>query len=196
MWKLVRLSLAYHRKALLWTLVVALLLSTFGLLVSAIVGFVLLSAEDKERRLLLNLPLPVTRTQVAWARVVFPAMILVLGTLVATGPLSIAVLVAGDAWPFARIAPERLFFATLLMFLLQLLLTMQELEVWAGGRVLRTLMGGAVVVGLLGITILAGVVLADSGGYSVLALGIAGLTLGLMGLTVFLFQQRPSFTGG
>ncbi len=42
MWKLVRLSLAYHRKALLWTLVIALLVSELGLVVAAFVGAVLL----------------------------------------------------------------------------------------------------------------------------------------------------------
>jgi hypothetical protein len=198
MWNLVRLSLAYHWKTLLVVWIIATLLSKLGLVVSAIVGVALLSAEDKERRLLLHLPLPVTRAQVGLSRVVFPAMVLGVGTAASAllAGLSSAILVGVGAGPTANSAWNVLFFATMLMYLLQLLLTMGELQVWTGGRFLRTLMGGAAVVLLLGIAILTWIAVAMFGSYLWVALGTAVLTLGLMGLTVSLFRRRPSFTSG
>jgi hypothetical protein len=116
--------------------------------------------------------------------------------VVATAPLSIAIFLGIDAWQFAGLAQERLLRAFTLMFILQLLLTMGELQVWASGRFLRTLTGGAVVLGVLSIGAVAWVALARFGIFLPIALGTSALTLGLMGLTVFLFQQRPSFTSG
>jgi hypothetical protein len=205
MWKLVRLSLGYHLKALLVTWALCALFSKFGLAVSAIVGIVLLSAEDKERRLLLHLPLPVTRTRVGFARVVFPAMIVVLGTgaavllssAILAVPISSTTLVSGGPAAAAEAAGELLFFATLVMFFMQLLLALGELNVWASGHGLgRLLIGILTLLLLLVITLPAWLVLATFGSYLVVALGTAGLTLGLMGFTVFLFELRPSFASG
>jgi hypothetical protein len=195
MWKLVRLSLAYHRKTLLWALVIALLLSKFGLVVVAFLALAALSAEGRERRLLLHLPLPVTRTQVAWARVVFPnsmfffpAAIGVLGALVAVS------LAGADTAPMVEAAArENLFFAAVLMFFLQLLLMMGELQVWAGGRFGRTLEAGVFVIALLGMSLVIWVELALFGSHLVVAFGMAGLTLGFMGFTVYLFHRRRIF---
>lgn len=203
MWKLVSLSLAYHLKALIVAWVIALLLSKLGLVILAIVAIVLASAEDKERRLLLHLPLPVTRTQVGWARVVFPAMILVLGTA-AAGLLSLATVAAlrffTSLLDLARTVQEgaldQLFFATMVIFFSQFLLTLGELNVWGrGDGPLRLLMAFATLVAMLGITLVAWVVMATSGSYLVVACGTVGLTLVLMGVTVFLFERRPSFAG-
>jgi hypothetical protein len=71
-----------------------------------------------------------------------------------------------------------------------------ELQLWGSGRLGRTLEGGAFVLGLLGITLLAWIALAQFGSYLAVALGTVGLILGLMARTAFLFQQRPSFTSG
>lgn len=195
MWKLVRLSLAYHRRAVLWTLVVALLIPKLGLVIAAIVGLVLLSAEDKERRLLLYLPLPVTRAQVGWARVVFPAMIVALATAAYALLLSAVTLYFDNPAPAPEATGELLIFAAMVMFFIQLVLTMEELQVWASGRLGRTLEGGAIVVGLLSIALMVWIGLAASlASLLVVALGTVGLSLGLMRLTVSLFQRRPSFT--
>ncbi len=204
MWKLVRLSLAYHLKALLVAWVIALLLSKLGLVILAIVSVYLISAEDKERRLLLQLPLPVTRLQVGWARVVFPAVVFLLGT-VAAALVSYAVLDAllasaipvGGGVVVAEAVWDLLIFATVLMFFSQLLLMLGELNVWGTGHGLpRLLVASLSLVLVLILALLAWLAMASYGSYLVLVLGTAGLALVLMGITVVLFERRPSFTSG
>lgn len=201
MWKLVRLSLAYHLKALLWAWLIALLLSELGLLILAIVSVYLLLAEDRERRLLLHLPLSVTRLQVGWARVVFPAVVLLVGT-VATVLFSMGVLKAvfssaipvGGGITVAEAVWDLLLFATVVIFFAQLLLMLGELNVWGTGHGLpRLLIALVSVVIVLTLTLLAWLVLASTGSHLVVVLGTAGLALVLMGITVVLFEQRRSF---
>lgn len=207
MWKLVSLSLAYHLKALLVAWVIALLLSKLGLVILAIVSVYLISAEDKERRLLLQLPQPVTRLQVGLARVVFPAVVFLLGT-VAAALVSYAVLDAllalvASAIPAAggvavgEAVWDLLIFATVLMFFSQLLLLLGELNVWGTGHGLpRLLVASLSLLLVLILALLAWLAMASYGSYPVLVLGTAGLALVLMGITVALFERRPSFTSG
>jgi hypothetical protein len=212
------MSLAYHSKALLvaWGIALGvgllqillswvktepgefdperwLLLPLLGFAATAIASIVAFETEDRERRLLLHLPLPVTRTQVGLARVVFPAMIIVLGTA-ATALLSGAILVGIGTMPTADAARQLLFATTIEMFFLQLLLTVLTLV--RGGHRPRRLMGIVAMLMLLGVALVTSIELAQFGSHLVVALGIAGLTLGLMGLSVYLFQRRPSFTTG
>ncbi|MCP4204271.1 MAG: hypothetical protein GY769_20330 [bacterium] len=201
MWKLVRLSLGYHLKALLLAWLVAILLSEIGLLILAIVSVYLVSAEDKERRLLLHLPLPVTRLQVGWARVVFPAMVFLPGALLAvlfaSGVLAVVfpsgipgsggVTVAEAIW-------DELVVVAVLMFFTQLLLMLAELNGWASGRGLpRLLMAFLTLLAVLALTLIAWILLATFGSYPIVILGTVGLAVVLMGLTVYLFERRPSF---
>jgi hypothetical protein len=130
---------------------------------------------------------------VGLARVVFPAMIIVLGTA-ATALLSGAILVGIGTMPTADAARQLLFATTIEMFFLQLLLTVLTLV--RGGHRPRRLMGIVAMLMLLGVALVTSIELAQFGSHLVVALGIAGLTLGLMGLSVYLFQRRPSFTTG
>ena len=201
MWKLVRLSLAYHLKALLWAWLFALLLSELGLLILAIVSVYLVSSEDKERRLLLLLPLPVTRLQLGWARVAFPAAVLLVGAvgsvLVSTGVLNAVFssgIPVGGGISVAEAVWDQLVFAAVVIFFAQLLLMLGELNLWGTGHGLpRLLMALLAVVAVLSLTLLAWLVLATSGSHLVVALGTLGLALVLMGITVVLFEQRRSF---
>lgn len=203
MWKLVRSSLSYHLKALLWAWLVAILLSEVGLLILAIVSLYLLSAEDKERRLLLHLPLPVTRLQVGWARVVFPSLVFLPGAMAAQlfawgvlrliFPLGIP---SGGRVPVAEAVRDQLVIVAVLLFFLQLMLMLGELNLWGTGRGLpRLLLAllGLVAVLALALALVAWLLLASSGSYLVVVLGTIGLAVVLMGITVALFEQRPSF---
>ena len=220
MLNLVRLSLAYHSKTLLvaWGIALGvaameilaiwirseagefhlgywlwLLVPGLGLVASTIAGVVALGAEGRERRLLLHLPLPVTRTQVGLARVVFPALVIVLGTAAA---VLLSILVGrGEALTAAR-AWNLLLAGTQLTFFLQVVLTVEELLA-RGRRLPGRLMGVVALVLLLGISLLAWIGLTEHfASHLVLALATAGFTLGLVGLTVFLFHRRVSFIGG
>lgn len=221
MWNLLRLSLAYHRRTLVTAWGIAfglglieiliawirggageleperwLLFPYLGFVATAIAGLVTFEIEDKERRALLHLPLPVTRIQVGLARVVLPALIITLGTA-ATALLGCAIFLAAGGMPTANTAWQLLFSATLLMFFLQLLLAF--LTFVRGGRErLRSLLGIAALVVLLLISITAwmAIVMASSGSYLMVGLGTAAMTLGLMGLSVALFERRESFTSG
>lgn len=196
MWKLVRSSLAYHRRAALWTLVIAALFPNLGLVVAAIVGVALVSAEDKEGRLLQQLPLPVTRTQIAWARVVFPAELVVMAAAVAGVFASMGYLFIEFDSRTGLTVQKLLLLTVGVLFFMELLLTIGELRVWERGRLDRTLVGGAVVVTLLGAASLKWIVLAISASDGVVTLGTATMSPGLMALTVFLFLRRPSFVSG
>jgi hypothetical protein len=218
MWHLVRVSLAYHLKTLLVAWCVALgvgllqillswvqsepgefdpghwlVIPMLGFAATAIASIVAFETEDRERRLLLHLPLPVTRAQVGLARVVFPAMIIVLGTA-ATALLSGAILLGIGTRPTADAAGQLLFATIVAMFFLQLLLAVLSLV--RGGHRPRKLMGIVTLLMLLGVTLVTSIELAQFGSHLVVALGIAGLTLGLMGLSLYFFQRRPSFTTG
>jgi hypothetical protein len=170
-----------------------LVLPLLGFAATAIASIVAFETEDRERRLLLQLPLPVTRTQVGLARVVFPAMIVVLGTA-ATALLSCVILLGIGERPTADAARQLLFATTIEMFFLQLLLTI--LTVVRGGHRPRRLMGIVTLVMLLALALVTSIELAQFGSHLVVALGIAGMTLGFMGLSVYLFHRRPSFTTG
>ena len=201
MWNLVRLSLAYHLKALLWAWLIALLLSKVGLLILAIVSLYLVSAEDKERRLLLHLPLPVTRLQVGWARVVFPAVVFLPGAM-APVLFSSAVLTrvfpsgipVGGGVPVTEAVWDQLVIAAVLMFFLHLMLLLGELNLWGTGqgmpRLLLALLG---LLAVLFLSLAAWLFLASFGSYLVVYLGTVGLAVVLMGVTVVLFERRPSF---
>ena len=204
MWKLVSLSLAYHLKALLVAWFIALLLSKLGLVILAIVSVYLISAEDKERRLLLQLPLPVTRFQVGWARVVFPAVVFLLGAVATAlvsygvlGALLASAISAGAGVAVGEAVWDLLILATVLMFFSQLLLMLGELNVWGTGHgLLRLLVASLSLVLVLLLAALAWLAMASYGSYLVLVLGTAGLALVLMGITVVLFERRPSFVSG
>ena len=202
MWKLVRLSLSYHRKALLWAWLAALLLSEVGLLILAIVSVYLISAEDKERRLLLHLPLPVTRLQVGWARVAFPAVVMVVGAaanvLLSSGVLNVVFssgMPAAAGMTVAEAVWDLLLFAAVLVLFSQLLLMLGELNLWGTGHGLpRLLIAVAAVLIVLTLTLGAWLVMATTGSHLVVVLGTLGLALVLMGITVVVFEQRRSFT--
>lgn len=195
MWKLIRTGLAYHQKAILITCLLAFIFTKTALVIAAIVGIVVLSTEDKERRLRLHMPLPVTRLQVGMTRVILPAMVVVLCTVPAT-VLSSAI-VAGHG--MARVidaAQDMLFFAIMVIFFQQLLLAVGELQIWGGGRFLGALMSMAILVTLLALTLLFWIPLAQFGNYGVIAVGTMGMTLGLMRLTVHFFELRPNYATG
>ena len=201
MWKLVRLSLAYHLKALLWAWLIALLFSEFGLLILAIVSVYLVSAEDKERRLLLLLPLPVTRLQIGWARVVFPALVLLLGSVAAalfsSGVLAMVFpsgIPAAGGTTVVEAVWDQLVVAAVLVFFAQLFLMLGELNLWGSGHGLpRLLSAFFTLLVVLTIALVAGLMLASLGSYPAVVLGIVGLAVVLMGVTVHFFEQRPSF---
>lgn len=201
MWNLLRLTFAYHRKTLLiaWCIALVFGFGSIGIWVSLIVGLVAYQSEDKERRLLLQMPLPVTRAQIGWARVAFPAAVLLLGTAIAiliSVPVSalFSELFNGGKARSAELVWDQLFLSIVLIYFSQVLLTLDELLVKGGGRPRLRLTGVVLLLLLLGIALPAWVVLAVSGSYSVVALGAATLTLAQMGLTVFLFQRRRSFS--
>ena len=203
MWKLVSSSLAYHLKAVLWAWLVALLLSKIGLLILAIVCLYLVSAEDKERRLRLQLPLPVTRFQVGWARVVFPALVFLVGALAAalfmSGVLTLAfpsgIPLAGGV-PVAEAVRDQLVSVAVLALFLQLMLLLLELNQWGTGRGLpRLLLALLGLLAVLALALIAWLLLASFGSYLVVVLGTLGLAVVLMSITVALFEQRPSFAG-
>ena len=201
MWKLVRSTLAYHLKALLWAWLAALLLSEIGLLILAIVSLYLVSAEDRERRLLLHLPLPVTRRQVGWARVVFPTLVFLPGAvaavLFASGVLWLVLPLGipyGGGVPIAEVVRDQLVIVAVLLFFLQLLLLLGELNLWGTGRGLpRLLLALLGLVAVLALALAAWLLLASSGSYLLVVLGTVGLAVALMTITVALFEQHPSF---
>ena len=201
MWKLVRLSLAYHLKALVLAWLIALLLSNFGLFIVVVVAAYLVSAEDKERRLLLLLPLPVTRLQVGWARVVFPAVVFLVGALVTIsftwGVLAVVFSTGVPGGGGATVTDalwDDLVLAAVLLFFLQLLLMLGELNSWASGRGLpRLLMALLTLVVVLMLTLIVWMQLAMLGSYPGVLLGTVGLTVVLMAVTVVFFERRPSF---
>ncbi len=219
MWNLVRLSLAYHRRTLLVAWGIAsglglaqllftwvqggpgefdhrswLLLPYLGFVATGIAGLAAFETEHKERRLVLHLPLPVARARVGLARVVFPAIIIVLGTA-ATALLGCAILLANGDRPTADAVWELLFAATIELFFLQMLLSF--LTYVRGGRErLRSLVGIVSLVVLLCVAFAAWVLLATTGSYLVVGLGTAAMTVCLMGLSVQLFEQRRGFVSG
>lgn len=203
MWKLIRLSVAYHLKPLLLAWALALLFSKFGLAILAGVAVILVAAEDKERRLLLLMPMPLTRSRISWARVVFPAVSVLVGlagvsliAFVMAWVFSSAGSVTSFGTAIVEAARGQLFPAAMMLFFSQFLLTLGELNVWGSRRgATRLLEAFVILLAILGTTFMVWMLTATTGSNEAVSLGTLLLSLGLMATTAHLFQQRTSFTG-
>jgi hypothetical protein len=162
------------------------------LIASMVAGFIVLATERNENRLRTHMMLPVPTGDVAVARVVLPALLMVLGVALSHAMLAVALALEGApvlTTPHLNVD----FIGIQLLLWLQLALTVREIIE------LRRRLGWtkALPVKLLVALIVAAaavVMLGPSGGAGLKISLMAALNVAVMLLTVALFQRRAAFT--
>jgi hypothetical protein len=219
MWRLVREGLRFYRPVLLasWAFgigifgLVLVILAAVGsvhdltemtragvqlplavLVASMIAGFITTGTERGESRVRLHLMLPVPIGQVAVARVLLPAVLMLLG-LVASHAL-FAVLLALEGSP--PLSPRHVtvdFIAAQLLFWLQVPLVIREILELRRRRSWTAALGPKAIVAIAG-ALMVVVQLVHWDSVALRAAASAALASLLMALTVALFLRRDNFT--
>jgi len=219
MWRLLREGLRFYRSVLLisWAFAVSILLLVLAaiavvgsakdladlqrsgvqlplaiLIASMVAGFITLGTERSEDRLRLHLSLPVPLAHVALARVLLPAVLLLVGLLVGHLVSAGAAALNGSSGVWSRHLMLD-FVAVQLLFWLQLALAVREIVElrrrtgWAGALGPKALVVAA-------IALMALIQLGPWQGIPIRAAVAAGLVVLVTGFTMALFLHRTQFT--
>jgi hypothetical protein len=162
------------------------------LIASMIAGFIAIGTEGSENRVRLHLMLPLPIGQVAVARVLLPAALMLFGLV--AGHVLFAVLLALEGSP--ALSPRHLnvdFIAAQLLFWLQLPLVIREIielrrrTSWTAALAPKGLL-------VMAIALMVVIQLAPWDSVALRAVAAAALAVLLMAFTVALFVRRSSFT--
>ncbi len=162
------------------------------LVASLIAGFIVTGSERGEARVRLQMMLPLRLREIALARVLLPAAVILEGTVVAYA-LAVATLIVPGSSSLADRHLETGFVAALMLFWLQAALFVREIieMVKAGRRAIATAYGVILAIAFAGTT---GLKIVAPSGRAELTAVILAIDVVIMAFTVLAFERRLNFT--